>query len=75
MHANPRLMDVYELPASSRAGLLRPVLARAARRIELWRRRARDRAELAQMSSLELRDIRYSRAEARYDASKPFWRE
>lgn len=40
----------------------------------LWRRRARDRAELARLGPDELSDIRLSRYEARLEANKPFWR-
>ncbi|HEV2550002.1 MAG TPA: DUF1127 domain-containing protein [Stellaceae bacterium] len=39
-----------------------------------WHRRARSRAELAQMSDHDLRDIGITRAEAAYESAKPFWR-
>ena len=40
-----------------------------------WRRRIRDRRELAGLSDLMLHDIGITRADAQYLASKPFWRE
>ena len=39
-----------------------------------WRRRARSRAELAQMSDLDLRDIGFTRAEVARELAKPIWR-
>ncbi len=58
----------------ARAGLLRRILARGAQLIALWRQRAADRAELAQMSYRDLRDIRLNPADARDQARTPFWR-
>ncbi len=40
----------------------------------LWRRRARERSELAAMNAHDLRDIGISRAEAEFEIRKPFWR-
>ena len=39
-----------------------------------WRRRARSRAELAQMSDRDLRDIGLTRPEVEHEWAKPFWR-
>jgi uncharacterized protein YjiS (DUF1127 family) len=39
-----------------------------------WLRRARSRAELAQMSDRDLRDIGVTRAEVAHESAKPFWR-
>jgi uncharacterized protein YjiS (DUF1127 family) len=39
-----------------------------------WRRRARSRADLAQMSDRDLQDIGITRAEAAHESAKPFWR-
>ncbi len=39
-----------------------------------WRRRARLRRYLAQMTDHELMDIGLSRAEAEWEANLPFWR-
>lgn len=40
-----------------------------------WRRRARDRAELAALDDRTLADIGITRAEADFLGSKPFWKE
>jgi uncharacterized protein YjiS (DUF1127 family) len=40
-----------------------------------WRRRARDRAQLAALDDRMLRDIGLTRADAEFLSNKPFWRE
>jgi uncharacterized protein YjiS (DUF1127 family) len=40
-----------------------------------WRRRSRERAELAALDDRTLRDIGLTRGDANYLSSKPFWRE
>ena len=40
-----------------------------------WRRRARDRAELASLDDRMLRDIGLTRSDAEFLSNKPFWRE
>ena len=40
-----------------------------------WRRRSRDRAELAALDERTLADIGLTRADAEFLANKPFWRE
>lgn len=40
-----------------------------------WRRRSRDRAELAALDDRTLADIGLSRADAEFLSNKPFWRE
>jgi uncharacterized protein YjiS (DUF1127 family) len=40
-----------------------------------WRRRARDRRELAGLSDGMLLDIGITRADAEFFSRKPFWRE
>jgi uncharacterized protein YjiS (DUF1127 family) len=40
-----------------------------------WRRRSRDRDQLARLDDRMLSDIGISRAEAQILSSKPFWRE
>lgn len=40
-----------------------------------WQRRARSRRDLMALSQRDLWDMRLTRAEARREASKPFWRE
>ncbi len=66
------MVDIALIP-SNRVGVLDLVEA-AARRLELWRRRARGRRSLARLSERELRDLALSRSDARLEAGKPFWR-
>ena len=40
-----------------------------------WRRRARDRRELARLDARMLQDIGLSHAQREFLANKPFWRE
>jgi len=40
-----------------------------------WRRRARDRADLARLDDRMFRDIGITRADAEFLINKPFWRE
>jgi uncharacterized protein YjiS (DUF1127 family) len=40
-----------------------------------WRRRTRERAELAELDDRMLKDIGLTRADAEFLSSKPFWRE
>jgi len=40
-----------------------------------WQRRARQRAELAELSDLELHDLPVSRDAAEFEMRKPFWRD
>jgi uncharacterized protein YjiS (DUF1127 family) len=42
--------------------------------LRLWRRRARERAELARFSQRELLDIGISNADAMQEIRKPVWR-
>lgn len=48
--------------------------ARLFAQLRQWRRRARDRAQLAALDDRMLADIGISRAEAEFLADKPFWR-
>jgi uncharacterized protein YjiS (DUF1127 family) len=50
-------------------------LGRALATLREWRRRIRERHELAGLSDRMLSDIGISRAEAEFFADKPFWRE
>jgi uncharacterized protein YjiS (DUF1127 family) len=40
-----------------------------------WRRRSRERAELAALDERMLKDIGLTRADAEFLSNKPFWRE
>ena len=42
--------------------------------LRLWRRRSRERAQLARFTDLDLHDIGVSRCDAEMELSKPFWR-
>jgi uncharacterized protein YjiS (DUF1127 family) len=42
--------------------------------LRLWRRRVRERGELANMSPREWRDIGVTRADVMREVEKPFWR-
>lgn len=39
-----------------------------------WRRRARDRRELANLDARTIHDIGLSSSEIQFEANKPFWR-
>jgi len=47
---------------------------RMKRAVAEWRHRARARAELANLSDRQLRDIGLSHYSANFESSKPFWR-
>ncbi len=49
-------------------------LAQVRAAFALWRRRARERSELAAMNAHDLQDIGISRAQAEFEIRKPFWR-
>jgi uncharacterized protein YjiS (DUF1127 family) len=78
-------MAIIELPAPcSRVGQVphhrtRGAPSHLARRVlatsREWRRRARDRAELARLDDRTLEDIGLTRADAEFLSNKPFWRE
>ena len=43
--------------------------------LQTWRRRSRDRQELARLDHRTLHDLGLSEGQARFEASKPFWQE
>ena len=43
--------------------------------VRQWRRRARERGQLAALDDRMLKDIGLTRADAEFLSSKPFWRE
>jgi uncharacterized protein YjiS (DUF1127 family) len=49
--------------------------ARLMGKLRTWRRRERERTELARMSQAELHDIRVSSSDRWTEISKPFWRQ
>ena len=44
-------------------------------KVREWRRRSRERAQLAMLDDRMLRDIGLSNADREFLANKPFWRE
>jgi uncharacterized protein YjiS (DUF1127 family) len=42
--------------------------------LETWRRRNRERRELAQLDHRTLRDLGLTEGQAQFEANKPFWR-
>ena len=72
----------FEIPRRRLSPLPHPRARRAARDIagkllatwRGWRRRARDRAELASLDDRMLKDIGLTRGEAEFLSNKPFWR-
>ena len=50
-------------------------MPRAFATLSEWRRRSRDRAELAALDDRALRDIGVSRADVWREINKPFWRK
>jgi uncharacterized protein YjiS (DUF1127 family) len=73
----------YEDAGGSAAGVRRhsagelasTAAARAVARFHQWRRRAKERAQLATLDDRMLADLGISRAEAQFLSDKPFWRE
>ncbi len=54
---------------------LRAALSRIFATLHEWRRRSRDRTELARLDERMLRDIGVSPGEVWHEINKPFWRE
>jgi uncharacterized protein YjiS (DUF1127 family) len=51
-----------------------PILARLGAVLRLWRRRARERSQLARLGERDLHDIGMSRGTVYAELQKPFWR-
>ena len=49
-------------------------LERTVAQLKLWRQRMRDRAELAQLTARDARDLGVDPGAIAYEISKPFWR-
>jgi uncharacterized protein YjiS (DUF1127 family) len=43
--------------------------------LNTWRRRVRERRELAQLDSRSLRDLGLTESAIQFEANKPFWRD
>ena len=50
-----------------------PFLARVAGTVSLWRRRARERAELTRFTDRDLQDIGVTWCDVEHELRKPFW--
>ena len=50
------------------------VVSQLVAQLRLWRRRARERSQLAQLSERDLHDIGMSRGTVYTELQKPFWR-
>ena len=64
------LVSLYEVWASLAAG----IWASVAETVHLWRKRYRDRRELARWTEDDLHDIGLSRSDIANELEKPFWR-
>ena len=51
----------------------RPRWSQVTQGLAEWRRRARSRSELMNLSDADLRDIGITRCSAAFEAAKPFW--
>jgi uncharacterized protein YjiS (DUF1127 family) len=65
----------YSRSGAAAARTSRRPTARALAVLGEWRRRIRDRAELAALDDRMLSDIGITRADAEFLSRKPFWRE
>lgn len=72
-HSPERSASCYR-PRSQRDQMA-GIAARMMVTVREWRRRSRGRAELASLDDRMLADIGITRAEAWYQAGKPFWRK
>ena len=61
------IADLREHPTES-------ILARVPGTLALWRKRARERAELTKLTARDARDLGIDPGIVAYEASKPFWR-
>jgi uncharacterized protein YjiS (DUF1127 family) len=68
----------FSTGVKSAVGLVAPptlsLIARLTGKLRTWRKRAQERAELAQMSQCELHDISVLSADRWAEIHKPFWR-
>ena len=74
-----RFEDVGKRVVALRPGTVQPAETSIAHRIAVllreWRKRAKDRAELARLDDRTLADIGVTRAKAEFLANRPFWKE
>ena len=55
------------------ADVISSLCQKSAEKVREWRRRSRSRRDLMALSNRDLWDIRLTRADAKQEASKPFW--
>ena len=63
------------VPESDAIGALTDAGRHVVTTVREWRRRSRERAELAALDDRTLKDIGLTRADAEFLSNKPFWRE
>jgi uncharacterized protein YjiS (DUF1127 family) len=63
-----RRIDLSKMSAGSRIARLGAIL-------RLWRRRLRERRQLAEFKERDLRDLALTRLDVAREIAKPFWRE
>ena len=68
-------LSLHHHRAPVTASLAAAPFAAASRLVETWRRRARDRRELAKLDHRALRDLGLSASQVQFEANKPFWRD
>jgi len=69
------MTTIEEISQASAPIGARGLLAGLARLVRVWRRRCRERAQLAQMTPRELSDAGISHADAWLETRKWFWRD
>lgn len=68
------IIDAISVQARGFAAPRERLLAGWRQRVRLWRARSRQRRALARLDDRLLADIGVSRAAARHETAKPFWR-
>lgn len=78
MRTNQLDLGIADIGVTDRAAGI-AAIRRAARRLagllRTWRRRRRDRREMARLDDRTLKDIGLTRTDAEFLLNKPFWRE
>jgi uncharacterized protein YjiS (DUF1127 family) len=77
IHLHPRSRACTQAAARHRTALddLSDAAQSFMNTLRVWRRRIRERDQIARLDDRMLSDIGMSRAEAEFLSSKPFWRE
>jgi uncharacterized protein YjiS (DUF1127 family) len=64
---------IFPVAVTTRTASQKGLIERAIGLVRAWRKLARDRAQLAAMSDLTLRDIGFDKATAELEATRTFW--